>query len=68
MTVYYWTLVLGQIAAAISTTTKLQSVFGIGGKAYGFPNGTPRAPDYIGAPLKGIYGIYRIYRIYRIYI
>merc|ERR1712107_560708 len=25
MTVYYWTLVVGQIAAAISTTTKLQS-------------------------------------------
>jgi len=38
MTVYYWTLVLGQIAAAISTTTKLQSVFGIGGKPYCFPN------------------------------
>jgi len=37
-TVYYWTLVLGQIAAAISTTTKLQSVFGAGGPAYGFPN------------------------------
>jgi magnesium-transporting ATPase (P-type) len=40
MTVYYWTLVMGQIAAAISTTTKLQSVFGCGSKAYGFPNGT----------------------------
>merc|ERR1719478_661933 len=40
MTVYYWTLVLGQIAAAISTTTKLQSVFGFGGRAYGFPNCT----------------------------
>eukprot|EP00403_Amphidinium_massartii_P049669 CAMPEP_0178463032 /NCGR_PEP_ID=MMETSP0689_2-20121128/50123_1 /TAXON_ID=160604 /ORGANISM="Amphidinium massartii, Strain CS-259" /LENGTH=1066 /DNA_ID=CAMNT_0020089901 /DNA_START=125 /DNA_END=3325 /DNA_ORIENTATION=- len=38
MTVYYWTLVLGQIAAAISTTTKLQSVFGIGGAPYCFPN------------------------------
>jgi len=38
MTVYYWTLVVGQIAAAISTTTKLQSVFGVGGPAYGFPN------------------------------
>merc|ERR1719162_2680641 len=34
MTVYYWTLVLAQIAAAISTTTKLQSVF----CSYGFPN------------------------------
>mmetsp|Transcript_62122 Transcript_62122/g.133576 ORF Transcript_62122/g.133576 Transcript_62122/m.133576 type:complete len:1091 (+) Transcript_62122:133-3405(+) len=40
MTVYYWTLVLGQIAAAISTTTKLQSVFGLGGPAYGLPNNT----------------------------
>merc|ERR1719217_301837 len=38
MTVYYWTLVLGQIAAAISTTTKVQRVFGPGG--YGFPNMT----------------------------
>merc|ERR1719359_353933 len=36
MTVYYWTLVLGQIAAAISTTTKLQSVF----CNYGLPNCT----------------------------
>jgi magnesium-transporting ATPase (P-type) len=40
MTVYYWTLVLGQIAAAISTTTKMQSVFGFGGPAYGMPNCT----------------------------
>jgi len=40
MTVYYWTLVMGQIAAAISTTTKLQSVFGCCGTAYGFPNAT----------------------------
>jgi len=40
MTVYYWTLVVGQIAAAISTTTKLQSVFGLCGPAYGFPNQT----------------------------
>jgi len=38
MTVYYWTLVVCQIAAAISTTTKLQSVVGFGGEAYGFPN------------------------------
>jgi len=36
MTVYYWTLILGQLAAAISTTTKTQNVFGRGG--YGFPN------------------------------
>merc|ERR1719324_1224476 len=36
MTVYYWTLVLGQIAAAVSTTTKSQRVLGPGG--YGFPN------------------------------
>jgi len=40
MTVYYWTLVLGQIAAAISTTTKLQSVFGFGTTPYCFPNMT----------------------------
>jgi magnesium-transporting ATPase (P-type) len=39
-TVYYWTLVLVQIAAAISSTTKMQSVFGFGGPAYGFPNCT----------------------------
>mmetsp|Transcript_4733 Transcript_4733/g.11055 ORF Transcript_4733/g.11055 Transcript_4733/m.11055 type:complete len:270 (-) Transcript_4733:119-928(-) len=38
MTVYYWTLVLCQIAAAISTTTKLQSVFGLCGRPYCFPN------------------------------
>merc|ERR1719454_853185 len=40
MTVYYWTLVLGQIAAAMSTTTKMQSVFGFRGPSYGFPNCT----------------------------
>merc|ERR1711865_1232604 len=28
MSVYYWTLIIGQIAAAVSTTTKLQQVFG----------------------------------------
>eukprot|EP00931_Biecheleriopsis_adriatica_P024149 TRINITY_DN15119_c0_g1_i3.p1 TRINITY_DN15119_c0_g1~~TRINITY_DN15119_c0_g1_i3.p1 ORF type:complete len:1229 (-),score=239.13 TRINITY_DN15119_c0_g1_i3:158-3646(-) len=39
-TVYYWTLVLGQIAAAISTTTKMQSVFGFGTVPYGVPNKT----------------------------
>lgn len=33
MTMYYWTLVLGQIGAAIATTTKVQSVF-----QYGLPN------------------------------
>jgi len=38
MTAYYWTLVLGQIAAAISTTTKSQRIFGPGG--YGLPNMT----------------------------
>merc|ERR1712025_1210559 len=32
-TVYYWTLVLGQVAAAISTTTKTQSVYGF----FGYP-------------------------------
>lgn len=40
MSVYYWTLVCGQIAAAISTTTKNQSVFGVGGTPYGLPNMT----------------------------
>merc|ERR1719454_1098781 len=39
-TVYYWTLVLGQVAAAISTTTKTQSVFGFFGAPYCFPNCT----------------------------
>merc|ERR1719272_729336 len=40
-TVYYWTLVMGQIAAAISTTTKMQSVFGFFQcPAYCFPNMT----------------------------
>lgn len=38
MTVYYWTLVFGQIAAALATTTKLQPLLGPGG--YGFPNST----------------------------
>jgi len=37
-TTYYWTLVVGQIAAAISTTTKMQSVFGLCGEAYCLPN------------------------------
>lgn len=37
MTVYYWTLVMGQIAAAISTTTKKQSLF-LPPKPYCFPN------------------------------
>jgi len=36
MTVYYWTLVLGQVAAAMSSTTKNQPLFGDGG--YGLPN------------------------------
>lgn len=40
MSVYYWTLVLGQIAAAVSTTTKVQSVFGCLGVPYGLPNRT----------------------------
>eukprot|EP00927_Polykrikos_kofoidii_P070973 TRINITY_DN67324_c0_g1_i1.p1 TRINITY_DN67324_c0_g1~~TRINITY_DN67324_c0_g1_i1.p1 ORF type:complete len:1142 (+),score=225.82 TRINITY_DN67324_c0_g1_i1:121-3546(+) len=38
MTVYYWTLVFGQIGAALATTTKLQPLFGPGG--YGLPNCT----------------------------
>jgi len=38
-TIYYWTLVMAQIAAAISTTTKVQSVFGFFQcPAYCFPN------------------------------
>jgi len=36
MTAYYWTLLAGQVAAAISTTTKTQRIFGAGG--YGLPN------------------------------
>jgi len=36
MSAYYWTLLVGQVAAAISTTTKTQRVFGPGG--YGLPN------------------------------
>uniref|UniRef100_A0A7S4T9C8 Cation-transporting P-type ATPase N-terminal domain-containing protein n=1 Tax=Alexandrium monilatum TaxID=311494 RepID=A0A7S4T9C8_9DINO len=36
MTVYYWTLVLGQIAAAIGATTRSQQIFGSAG--YGLPN------------------------------
>ena len=30
-TVYYWTLVLGQVAAALASTTKRQPLFGSGG-------------------------------------
>ena len=37
MTVYYWTLVLGQVAAALATSTKLQPLF-LGVDAYGVPN------------------------------
>jgi len=36
MTVYYWTLVLGQLAAAVGATTRAQRIFGPGG--YGLPN------------------------------
>lgn len=36
MTVYYWTLVMGQLAAAICTTTKSQCIWGH--KGYGLPN------------------------------
>jgi len=57
MTVYYWTLVLGQIAAAISTTTKVQSVFGLGGPAYGFPN-MPLNCMFLGETLLGLMAIY----------
>jgi len=57
MTVYYWTLVLGQIAAAVSTTTKNQSVLGIGGQAYGFPNNTLNLM-FLGELLLGLGAIY----------
>jgi len=57
MTMYYWTLVLGQIAAAVSTTTKTQSVFGIGGPAYGFPNNTLNLM-FVGELLLGLGAIY----------
>mmetsp|Transcript_26715 Transcript_26715/g.60833 ORF Transcript_26715/g.60833 Transcript_26715/m.60833 type:complete len:1106 (+) Transcript_26715:87-3404(+) len=55
--VYYWTLVLGQIAAAISTTTKLQSVFGLCGVPYCFPNTTLNLM-FVGEVLLGIGTIY----------
>jgi len=57
MTVYYWTLVLGQIAAAISTTTKLQSVFGLGGAPYGLPNQTLNLM-FLGEVVLGLAAIY----------
>jgi sodium/potassium-transporting ATPase subunit alpha len=57
MSVYYWTLVLGQIAAAISTTTKTQSVIGLGGAAYGFPNMTLNLM-FVGELLLGLLAIY----------
>mmetsp|Transcript_93130 Transcript_93130/g.287380 ORF Transcript_93130/g.287380 Transcript_93130/m.287380 type:complete len:1112 (+) Transcript_93130:64-3399(+) len=56
-TVYYWTLVLGQIAAAISTTTKMQSVFGLGGRPYCFPNMTLNLM-FLGEVLLGLVTIY----------
>jgi len=57
MSVYYWTLVLGQIAAGISSTTKLQSVFGFGGAAYGLPN-TMLNLMFVGEIALGIAAIY----------
>eukprot|EP00933_Yihiella_yeosuensis_P029196 TRINITY_DN22873_c0_g1_i2.p1 TRINITY_DN22873_c0_g1~~TRINITY_DN22873_c0_g1_i2.p1 ORF type:complete len:1158 (-),score=330.30 TRINITY_DN22873_c0_g1_i2:171-3239(-) len=57
MTVYYWTLVMGQIAAAISTTTKLQSVFGLCGTPYCFPNMTLNLM-FLGEILLGLLAIY----------
>merc|ERR1712032_1290023 len=56
-TVYYWTLVMGQIAAAISTTTKLQSVIGFFGKPYCFPNTTLNLM-FVGEVLLGLVVIY----------
>jgi len=57
MSVYYWTLVLGQIAAAISTTTKMQSVFGCCGVAYGLPNTTLNFM-FVGELALGLIAIY----------
>jgi len=57
MTVYYWTLVVGQIAAAVSTTTKLQSVFGLGTTPYCFPNNTLNLM-FVGEVVMGLAAIY----------
>lgn len=57
MTVYYWTLVLGQIAAAVSTTTKLQSVLGFGTAPYCFPNNTLNLM-FVGEVVMGLAAIY----------
>jgi len=57
MTIYYWTLVMGQIAAAISTTTKMQSVFGFFGKAYCLPN-TVLNLMFVGEIALGLAAIY----------
>lgn len=57
MTVYYWTLVLGQIAAAVSTTTKLQSVLGFGTAPYCFPNSTLNLM-FVGEIVMGLAAIY----------
>jgi len=57
MTVYYWTLVVGQIAAAVSTTTKLQSVFGLGTSPYCFPNNTLNLM-FVGEVVMGLAAIY----------
>mmetsp|Transcript_72650 Transcript_72650/g.201467 ORF Transcript_72650/g.201467 Transcript_72650/m.201467 type:complete len:211 (+) Transcript_72650:1-633(+) len=56
-TVYYWTLVIGQIAAAISTTTKLQSVFGFCGTPYCLPNLTLNIM-FVGELALGLVAIY----------
>lgn len=56
-TVYYWTLVMGQIAAAISSTTKQQSVFGFFGQAYCFPNTTLNIM-FVGEVVLGLLAIY----------
>jgi sodium/potassium-transporting ATPase subunit alpha len=55
--VYYWTLVMGQIAAAISTTTKFQSVFGYFGTPYCFPN-TALNLMFVGEVALGLLTIY----------
>eukprot|EP00929_Paragymnodinium_shiwhaense_P013813 TRINITY_DN121668_c0_g1_i1.p1 TRINITY_DN121668_c0_g1~~TRINITY_DN121668_c0_g1_i1.p1 ORF type:complete len:1113 (-),score=282.67 TRINITY_DN121668_c0_g1_i1:300-3638(-) len=56
-TIYYWTLVMGQIAAAISATTKAQSVFGFFGTPYCFPNHV-LSLMFLGEVLLGVAAIY----------
>merc|ERR1719345_45639 len=56
MSVYYWTLVWGQIGAAVSTTTKTQSLF-FGKTPYLLPNTTLNVM-FIGELALGLLAIY----------